>query len=90
LGKYTISDKVIIQIINNIGTEVDGVDKIIKTRVTEIGKGIKVDVDVCIELGKQIVDVSEEVQKSIKTNLEKMTHLNVHTVNVYVKMLIKK
>lgn len=90
LGKYTISDKALTQIVTQIGETVEGVDRQIKIRITETDKGIAVDTDVSLVLGVHIFEVSRSLQEAIKTNLEKMTHLNVHTVNIYVKMLMKK
>jgi len=90
LGRYTISDKTLIQIVTHVAECVEGISAVSKVKIIENKKGIRVDVDVHVTYGSHITNVAEEVQKQVKTNLEHMTHLNVLHVNIYVKMLIKK
>lgn len=43
-----------------------------------------VDLDVVIEYGVPIVDVSQSIRKNVTNNLERMTGLEITEVNVYV------
>jgi uncharacterized alkaline shock family protein YloU len=57
-------------------------------KVTREGANVSVDIGLTIEYGKNLVSVSQSVQRAITENIELMTGLKVRAVNVTVQGLM--
>ncbi len=57
-------------------------------KVTREGSSVTVDIGLNIEYGKNLVGVSQSVQRAITENIELMTGLKVRAVNVTVQGLV--
>ena len=55
----------------------------IKVEVTE--NTVTLDLDIIIDYGTKIPDVSWEIQENVKNNIETMTGLSVEKVNIHVE-----
>ncbi len=55
--------------------------------VTLEDKSVSIDINVVIEYGKKLHDVSKSVQENVKKAIENMTGLTVESVNVHVHSL---
>lgn len=85
LGKFTISDKVIKEIILHEGVKTQGLAKILKVDVDEYMDGIKIRLDVSIWLGNNIPKCTKELQTTIARELDYMTGINILEIDIYVK-----
>ena len=85
LGNYTIADTVLMNIIENVGSEIDGVYKVSRVRVDKYIDGINLEVDITINYGKRIPDVVYNLEKRVKNKIDKLTGLNIFKLDIYVK-----
>jgi len=93
-GRIQISDDVVAVIAGTAAAEIEGtVSQISVLGKKNFGKGVKVtvsgntaviDLSLCVKFGCKIQDVSEAVQKNVKTAVETMTGLEVTEVNINV------
>lgn len=87
LGKYTIADNVIKNMVAFSGEKVEEVHKILKVNIENKSSGIKIDLDVSIDYGSIIPQVVRKVRENIKSEVEYMTAFNILEINVYVRTL---
>jgi len=87
LGKYTIANSVIKSMVSYAGEKVDGVYKISKINIENNDRGLKIEMDVSIDFGYIINEVSGRLKEYIKQEIEHMTAFNILEINVYVKTL---
>lgn len=87
LGDYTISDNVICEIATYVGSQVDGVDRIVSVNLRNGGHGAHIDVVAWLKYGVNIIEVSRNVQKAIRQSVEAYTSINARRVHIYVKKL---
>jgi len=85
LGKYTIADNVIKNMITYSGERVDGVHRILKVNIENKSNGIKIDLDISIDYGCSIPEVVRRMRESIKNDVEYMTAFNILEINAFVK-----
>ncbi len=57
-------------------------------KVSREGRDVSVDIGLNIEYGKNLVSVSQAVQRAVTENIELMTGLKVRAVNVTVQGLV--
>lgn len=87
LGRYVISDYAVYAIVENIALQTDGINKIMKFGVDNLGMGIAVDMEVAINYGYRVPDVLKEFQYKTKDTLERLTGLNILSVNVTARTI---
>lgn len=87
MGKFTIANKVILQIIEHTCQLNAYVGEVYKVRLHKHEEEINVDIDLGLKLGDAILKTAETLQGEVKEALENMTRLNVISVNVHVKNL---
>ena len=75
LGNFTISDSVFRQII----------DKIAKTRVDTTVDGENIYIEIIILYGYNIMDLVSEFKMKVKKEIERLTAMNVQSIDVVVK-----
>ncbi|KAB3532081.1 Asp23/Gls24 family envelope stress response protein [Alkaliphilus serpentinus] len=86
-GRYTISDRVIRELIFYASNKAIGIKKITDIDIKSDATGIIIDIELIAVYGNPIMGILREVQKQVKYEVEEMTSLNIHAVNVYVKNL---
>lgn len=90
LGSYTISDKVIREIVKHIASKVEGIERAYRVYTENYREGIVISVDIFILNGYNILETSTFLQKEVSKVVESMTSINILKVNVnIVKIKIK-
>ena len=88
MGRYEISDSVFRQIIDIIADKSEGVHKISRTIIKKHGAendGLYIYLEVIIEFGHNINDTMTALKKQITKEIEKMTSMNVLSMEIVVK-----
>ncbi len=87
LGKFTIANRVILQIIEHACELNEHVAEVYKVKFQKNEEQIQLEVDLSLKINKTIIQGATEVQHEIKEALENMTRLHVISVSVHVKNL---
>lgn len=87
LGRYTINQKVLIQIAKYVAEGNNGVSRVLKVDIADLPGGIKLNIEIILIYGINIMETVRTMQSRIKSEIEYMTFLNVVAVNVDVKSL---
>lgn len=87
LGKFTISNKVIMQIIEHTCELNDQVFSVSRVRLQKFDEQVKVDVELSLRLGNSLLFTANQVQKQVYEALEHMTRFSVISVNIHIKNL---
>ena len=89
LGNFTISDTVFKQIIEFVLKKIDGVYKLHRTIIKKeqggYGDGIYIYIEIIIEYGYNIKDLTDIVKNRIKKEIENLTAMNVLRMEIFVK-----
>lgn len=85
IGKYSISTKVIYQIMAFSLYENPFVYQFIKGKIEDEEDGVNLNVDIIITNIENVIVIANEVQKIVKKNIEDITGLHVKTINVNIK-----
>ncbi len=85
MGKYTIANKALVQIISHVTADIEGVYKVNRIKITKYRQGVAIDVDVTLDYGVHVVETSSTIQGKVKGDMEQMTRINVLSFNVNVK-----
>jgi uncharacterized alkaline shock family protein YloU len=87
LGDYSISDKVIGDVVNYIGRETDGVESILRVNTDSNSEGISITVLVMMSYGIKLMDVAKDLQKKIAKQVETMTAFHIRSVDIEIRGL---
>ena len=90
LGRYTISDYTIYQLIERVTMQCPGVTKITRFRAEKAEDGIRIEMDLVLYYGYKVVIVFKKIREAITKEIETMTSLNVSGVALTVKSLASK
>lgn len=90
LGKYSISDKVIREVVKHVASNVDGVERAYRVYTENYKEGIVISVDIFVLNGYNIPGIGVFLQKEIAEVVEYMTSINILRVNVNVVRLKTK
>ncbi|MFA5527511.1 MAG: Asp23/Gls24 family envelope stress response protein [Peptostreptococcales bacterium] len=90
LGRYIISERVIMDIVDHVASLIEGIHEVSKISTISTSIGIDIHIDLNVLYDYNIVDLSQKLQKNIKTEVEKMTALNVLNIHLYVKNIHKR
>lgn len=85
LGNFTISDSVFRQIIDYMAEKTEAIYKIAKTRVNTTEEGENIYIEVIILYGYNIMDMVSEFKMRVKKEIERLTAMNVQSIDVVVK-----
>ncbi|NLD46774.1 MAG: Asp23/Gls24 family envelope stress response protein [Clostridiaceae bacterium] len=88
LGNYTISDYTIYQIIEYVASNIEGVSKISRFRAENHSDGIYIDMDLVLFYGYSIKPLLRDVQKKVIEEVERLTALNISSLNLTAKSLV--
>lgn len=87
LGDYSISDKVIGDVIYYLGGKIQGVDSITKVTVENNTDGLKINISLICKFGFRIVDVAKELQRLVAKSVGTMTAFHIKAVDIEIKGL---
>jgi len=89
LGKYTISDYTIYQIVEHVTLGIEGVSKILRPfRVEDYPDGKLIEMDLVLVYGYPIRPLLRTVQKKVIEEVERLTGINIKTLNLTAKSLV--
>ena len=77
MGKFTISDTVFRQIMENVASKIPEIYKVQRTRVTSSAEGPSIYMEVTIIYGCKVKDVLREFKERAKKEIDKLTSMNV-------------
>lgn len=89
MGKYEVSKTALIQMINICASKMERINKILKVRIENKPTGININIDVSVKLATRIDLIMSELQKTIINDIEHMTGINVLSVNITVKGIVR-
>jgi uncharacterized alkaline shock family protein YloU len=87
LGDYSISDKVIGDVIYYLGGKTQGVDSVAKVTVENNSDGLKISISLICKFGYRIVDVAKELQRLVAKSVGTMTAFHIKAVDIEIKGL---
>ena len=87
LGRYTISDYAVYSIVENIALKTDGIHKVLRFRIENTNLGIIIEMDLGICYGGFIPEVLKGFQTKTREILEKLTGLNIISINLIARTL---
>ena len=87
LGEYTISDKVIGDVVYYLGMKMEGVDTVTKVSIENNAEGLKITVSLICKFGFRVVDVAKELQRMVAKMVETMTAFHIRAVDIEIKGL---
>ena len=87
LGDYSISDKVIGDVVYYLGKKAAGVDSITKVSIENNVDGMRITVCLVCKFGCRIVDVAKDLQRTVMKMVEAMTAFHVNAVDIEIKGL---
>lgn len=90
LGRYTISDYTIYQLVEHVTRKCDGVASITRFRAEKSEDGIRVEMDLVLYYGYNIATILKKIRDAISKEIDSMTSLNVSGVSLTVKSLSLK
>ncbi len=85
LGRFTISNKALIQIVQFSLKEIAAIKRLIRVKLSKAESGIRLELDLSVYHGHVLTQVAKRCQNSVKESLEAMTQLNVLSIDVVVK-----
>lgn len=88
LGKYTISDYTVYQIIEHVVSKIEGVSRISRFRAENHPDGIYIEMDLILIYGYIIRPLLRKVQEDVSEEVEKLTALNIKALNLVAKSLV--
>ena len=87
IGEYTISEKVINSLIYNISLNIPGIQRMLKIKNKNTYDGLRVSIEISVFYGLPINKIMEELAVKAKTEIEKLTALNIIELNVETKYI---
>jgi len=88
MGRYTISDYAIYQIVEYIVMNIKGVNRISRFKVENGSDGITIDIDLILIYGYNIKYLLDSIQQRVRAEVERMTALNIKALNLTAKGLV--
>jgi len=87
MGNYSISDKVIGDVVYYLGEKTQGVDSVTRVSIENNGDGIRITIALICRFGFRIIDVAKELQKVVAKSVEAMTAFHIKAVDIEIKGL---
>ena len=85
MGKFTISDLVFRQILEYLAIQTPAIHKILRTRVDNLGDGVKIYMEVSIVYGYNVIDGLKSFKQKARKEIEKLTAMNIEELEVVAK-----
>ena len=90
LGDYTISDNVLISISKHEALKNPNVVKINSVGISKNSSGVVINISVSLKYGSDIIRTAKQIMKNTGDYIEHYASVNVISVNVNIRELIKK
>ncbi|MGI6705206.1 MAG: Asp23/Gls24 family envelope stress response protein [Clostridia bacterium] len=90
MGRYYISDLTVEAIAQYNCMKVEGIHRVIKSRVASYKDGVLIDLDVSLIYGRKIQEILKEAQKLVAVDVENLTGLNVLQVNLTARTIVMR
>lgn len=89
MGKYTISDRVIKDLIHYVASKSIGIYRVnyVKIENMEDG-GLNINISINAIYGNPLIAVVKEMQRQMKYEIEEMTSFYINQINVFVKTMV--
>jgi uncharacterized alkaline shock family protein YloU len=88
LGSYTISNNTLYQIANHVASSVNGFEGITRFRVIKKEGGISIEMSITVNYEHAIIEVMKQVQKRVRDVLERLTALNLASMDITVRHVV--
>lgn len=88
LGRYYISDKTIIDIINITASGIDELDSVPEAFIQTKTNGLIIEIGIIVKYGFPITDIAKKLQQKVAETVDNMTSLNIIAVDVTVDGLM--
>ena len=85
LGEYSISDRVIYDIIDHVAENSKGIYKVIKKSTYKSGEGISITASIIMREISDIIKHAERFQDDIAKEVERITAFNIEEVNIEIR-----
>lgn len=89
MGKYEVSKNVLVQMIHICAAKMERIHKVLRIRIDNKPTGIHIYLDASVKLATRIDLMMNEFQKQIIEDIEHMTGINVLSVNIVVRGIVK-
>ncbi|MEG2310517.1 MAG: Asp23/Gls24 family envelope stress response protein [Clostridia bacterium] len=89
LGNYTISDNVINSIVTYVVSKIDGITRVYHVTTQKFSDGMKLDIDIEVQFGKNIPQLSFEIRNTATYAIDNATGINLFGININVKSIKK-
>ncbi len=87
LGEYSISDKVIAEVVYYLGGKTEGVDSVTKVSIENNPDGMRITISLICKFGFRITDAARELQRVVIKNVGNMTAFHIKAVDVDIRGL---
>lgn len=84
LGNCTVLHKTLVEMIKYICMNIPGVERVYKINIVNLEEGLKITLDVFIQLGHSIPSLGVQIQSGIKQELGNITALHIESVNLNI------
>lgn len=88
LGRYTISDYTVYQIVEYVTSNIEGVSRISRFRAENHPDGIYIEMDLVLVYGYVIKPLLREIQRCVRDEVERLTALNIKSLNLVARSLV--
>lgn len=88
LGRYTISDYTIYQIVEYVVSKIEGVHRISRFRAENRPDGIHMEMDLVLVYGYILKPLLQKVQEKVREEVERLTALNIRDLKVIARSLV--
>ncbi|MDR2163384.1 MAG: Asp23/Gls24 family envelope stress response protein [Clostridiales Family XIII bacterium] len=88
LGEFTISDRVVRDIVRSVAGGIDGISETSLILVHPHKEGAVVEVGIAVRYGWQIVEAAHRLQAMATAGIESMTSINVIAIDVEIQRLV--
>lgn len=85
LGNFTISDTVFRQILDYLANNTKAINRVMKTRVDNLGEGVDIYMEVEVVYGFNVMEGLTYFKQKAKKEIEKLTAMNVVRLEVIAK-----
>ncbi len=87
LGDYSISDRVISEIVTYLAAQTPGIALVLRISVHNEADGLSLRIPVYAKFGSNMISSAIQLQKSIAAEVEKMTAFNITCVDIEIRGL---
>jgi len=87
IGEYTISEKVITSLVYHTSQDIKGIQRMLKIKSKNTYDGLVLTIEIAVFYGIPINEIMTELATKVKSEIEKLTALNIIELNVETKYI---